>query len=83
MCGEDYKTVRNAVAHVVVEGRVDGLEEACEVRLVGNKLQFACSRSSLVFVLLVVVGLWTTVDGGKPSVGTVQRIHHSVQGNQC
>uniref|UniRef100_A0A665VK89 Uncharacterized protein n=1 Tax=Echeneis naucrates TaxID=173247 RepID=A0A665VK89_ECHNA len=31
VCGEDYKTIRNAVAKVVMEGKVDGLEEACEV----------------------------------------------------
>ncbi|XP_029363545.1 E3 ubiquitin-protein ligase rnf213-alpha [Echeneis naucrates] len=30
VCGEDYKTIRNAVAKVVMEGKVDGLEEACE-----------------------------------------------------
>ncbi|XP_029014016.1 E3 ubiquitin-protein ligase rnf213-alpha isoform X2 [Betta splendens] len=30
VCGEDYKTIRNAVAQVIVEGRSDGLEEACE-----------------------------------------------------
>ncbi|KAM6905305.1 E3 ubiquitin-protein ligase rnf213-alpha-like [Xenentodon cancila] len=28
--GEDYKTVREAVAKVVMEGKADGLEEACE-----------------------------------------------------
>ncbi|XP_034566958.1 E3 ubiquitin-protein ligase rnf213-alpha [Notolabrus celidotus] len=30
VCGEDYKTIRNAVAKVVMEGKVDGLEETCE-----------------------------------------------------
>ncbi|CAJ1075083.1 E3 ubiquitin-protein ligase rnf213-alpha [Xyrichtys novacula] len=30
VCGEDYKTVRNAVAKVVMEGKVDGLDESCE-----------------------------------------------------
>ncbi|XP_037649475.1 E3 ubiquitin-protein ligase rnf213-alpha isoform X2 [Sebastes umbrosus] len=30
VCGEDYKTIRNAVAKGVMEGKVDGLEETCE-----------------------------------------------------
>ncbi|XP_023265809.1 E3 ubiquitin-protein ligase RNF213 [Seriola lalandi dorsalis] len=30
VCGEDYKTIRNAVAKGVMEGKVDGLDEACE-----------------------------------------------------
>lgn len=30
VCGEDYKTIRNAVAKVLMEGKVDGLDEACE-----------------------------------------------------
>ncbi|XP_041633633.1 E3 ubiquitin-protein ligase rnf213-alpha isoform X2 [Cheilinus undulatus] len=30
VCGEDYKAIRNAVAKVVMEGRVDGLNETCE-----------------------------------------------------
>ncbi|KAM6966144.1 LOW QUALITY PROTEIN: E3 ubiquitin-protein ligase rnf213-alpha-like [Tautogolabrus adspersus] len=30
VCGEDYKTIRNAVAKVVMEGKVDGLDETCE-----------------------------------------------------
>uniref|UniRef100_A0A8D3BWR0 RING-type E3 ubiquitin transferase n=1 Tax=Scophthalmus maximus TaxID=52904 RepID=A0A8D3BWR0_SCOMX len=29
VCGEDYKTIRNAVAKVLMEGKVDGLDEAC------------------------------------------------------
>uniref|UniRef100_UPI0037E8EFFF E3 ubiquitin-protein ligase rnf213-alpha n=1 Tax=Semicossyphus pulcher TaxID=241346 RepID=UPI0037E8EFFF len=30
VCGEDYKTIRNAVGKVVMEGKVDGLDETCE-----------------------------------------------------
>ncbi|XP_077939881.1 E3 ubiquitin-protein ligase rnf213-alpha isoform X1 [Gasterosteus aculeatus] len=30
VCGEDYKTIRNAVAKGVMEGKVTGLDEACE-----------------------------------------------------
>ncbi|XP_041853322.1 E3 ubiquitin-protein ligase rnf213-alpha isoform X2 [Melanotaenia boesemani] len=30
VCGEDYKTIREAVAKVLMEGKVDGLDEACE-----------------------------------------------------
>ncbi|XP_037333444.2 E3 ubiquitin-protein ligase rnf213-alpha isoform X2 [Pungitius pungitius] len=30
VCGEDYKTIRNAVAKGVMEGKVIGLDEACE-----------------------------------------------------
>ncbi|KAL3987051.1 centrosome and spindle pole-associated protein 1 [Sarotherodon galilaeus] len=30
VCGEDYKTIRNAVAKVVMEAKLDGLDEACE-----------------------------------------------------
>ncbi|XP_042360235.1 E3 ubiquitin-protein ligase rnf213-alpha [Plectropomus leopardus] len=30
VCGEDYKTIRNAVAKAVMEGKVDGLDETCE-----------------------------------------------------
>ncbi|XP_060883381.1 E3 ubiquitin-protein ligase rnf213-alpha isoform X2 [Labrus mixtus] len=30
VCGEDYKTIRNAVAKVVMEGKVDGLDQTCE-----------------------------------------------------
>ncbi|GLD49345.1 E3 ubiquitin-protein ligase rnf213-alpha-like protein, partial [Lates japonicus] len=30
VCGEDYKTIRNAVAKVVLEGKADGLDETCE-----------------------------------------------------
>lgn len=33
MCGEDYKTIREAVARIVMEGKVEGLDEACEVLL--------------------------------------------------
>lgn len=33
VCGEDYKTIRNAVAKGVMEGKVTGLDEACEVTL--------------------------------------------------
>lgn len=31
VCGEHYKTIRNAVAKVVLEGKVSGLDETCEV----------------------------------------------------
>ncbi|TNN72678.1 E3 ubiquitin-protein ligase rnf213-alpha [Liparis tanakae] len=30
VCGEDYKTIRNAVAKAVMEGKVNGLDEICE-----------------------------------------------------
>ncbi|MED6260783.1 hypothetical protein ATANTOWER_028724, partial [Ataeniobius toweri] len=30
VCGEDYKKIREAVAKMVMEGKVEGLEEACE-----------------------------------------------------
>ncbi|XP_044037270.1 E3 ubiquitin-protein ligase rnf213-alpha [Siniperca chuatsi] len=30
VCGEDYKTIRNAVAKVVMEAKVDGLDKTCE-----------------------------------------------------
>ncbi|XP_075942052.1 E3 ubiquitin-protein ligase rnf213-alpha-like isoform X1 [Anarhichas minor] len=30
VCGEDYKTIRNAVAKAVMEGKVNGLDETCE-----------------------------------------------------
>ncbi|XP_022072402.1 E3 ubiquitin-protein ligase rnf213-alpha [Acanthochromis polyacanthus] len=30
VCGEDYKTIRDAVARGVMEGKVDGLDEVCE-----------------------------------------------------
>lgn len=33
VCGEHYKTIRNAVEKVVMEGKVDGLDETCAVRL--------------------------------------------------
>lgn len=40
VCGEHYKTIRNAVAKGVMEGKMDGLDETCEVTLhnflVGN-----------------------------------------------
>lgn len=32
VCGEHYKTIREAVAKVVMEGKVDGLDVTCEVR---------------------------------------------------
>ena len=31
VCGEDYKTIRNALAKGLMEGKVDGLDETCEV----------------------------------------------------
>uniref|UniRef100_A0A669EGJ6 RING-type E3 ubiquitin transferase n=1 Tax=Oreochromis niloticus TaxID=8128 RepID=A0A669EGJ6_ORENI len=34
VCGEDYKTIRNAVAKVVMEAKLDGLDEACEWKTV-------------------------------------------------
>lgn len=33
VCGEHYKTIRDAVANVMIEGKVDGLDEACKVML--------------------------------------------------
>lgn len=33
VCGEHYKTIRNAVAKGIMEGKVDGLDETCEVML--------------------------------------------------
>ncbi|XP_014912893.1 E3 ubiquitin-protein ligase RNF213 isoform X2 [Poecilia latipinna] len=30
VCGNDYKTIREAVAKTVMEGKVEGLDEACE-----------------------------------------------------
>ncbi|XP_054463285.1 E3 ubiquitin-protein ligase rnf213-alpha [Anoplopoma fimbria] len=30
VCGEDYKTIRNAVAKGVMEGKMNGLDETCE-----------------------------------------------------
>ncbi|XP_028266969.1 E3 ubiquitin-protein ligase rnf213-alpha-like isoform X1 [Parambassis ranga] len=30
VCGEDYKTIRNAVAKAVMEGKADGLDDVCE-----------------------------------------------------
>uniref|UniRef100_A0A3B5M1E9 RING-type E3 ubiquitin transferase n=1 Tax=Xiphophorus couchianus TaxID=32473 RepID=A0A3B5M1E9_9TELE len=30
VCGKDYKTIREAVAKTVMEGKVEGLDEACE-----------------------------------------------------
>lgn len=31
VCGEHYKTIRDAVAKVVLEGQTGGLDETCEV----------------------------------------------------
>lgn len=31
VCGEHYKTIRNAVAKAVMEAKVDGLDKTCEV----------------------------------------------------
>lgn len=31
VCGEHYKTIRNAVAKGVMEGKADGFDETCEV----------------------------------------------------
>lgn len=31
VCGEHYKTIRNAVAKVVLEGQIEGLDKTCEV----------------------------------------------------
>lgn len=40
VCGEHYRTIRNAVAKGVMEGKIDGLDQTCEVTLqpffVGN-----------------------------------------------
>ncbi|KAF7667968.1 hypothetical protein LDENG_00038400 [Lucifuga dentata] len=30
VCGEDYKTIRDAIAKAAMEGKVDGLDEICE-----------------------------------------------------
>ncbi|KAJ7989846.1 hypothetical protein DPEC_G00308720 [Dallia pectoralis] len=30
VCGEDYKTIRDAVAKAMMDGKVDGLDQACE-----------------------------------------------------
>ncbi|KAM4716889.1 E3 ubiquitin-protein ligase rnf213-alpha-like [Anableps anableps] len=30
VCGEDYKTIREAAAKIIIEGKVEGLNEACE-----------------------------------------------------
>uniref|UniRef100_A0A3P8YEE8 RING-type E3 ubiquitin transferase n=1 Tax=Esox lucius TaxID=8010 RepID=A0A3P8YEE8_ESOLU len=34
VCGEDYKTIRDAVAKAMMDGKVDGLDQACERRAV-------------------------------------------------
>lgn len=43
VCGEDYKNIRNAVAKGIMEGKVEGLDEICEVMLhhffVGNPIR--------------------------------------------
>ncbi len=61
VCGEHYKTIRNAVAKGVMEGKVDGLEETCEVMLhhflaatqhqVSTLLLCACLHGYLVLFL--------------------------------
>ncbi|CDQ98773.1 unnamed protein product, partial [Oncorhynchus mykiss] len=33
VCGEDYKTIRDAVAKAMMEGKIEGLDNACEVLL--------------------------------------------------
>lgn len=54
VCGEDYKTIRNAVAKMVMEGKVDGVEETCEVMLP----HFLISNNSRLFCrILVYVGV--------------------------
>lgn len=54
VCGEDYKTIRNAVAKGVLEGKVNGLDEAFE----GCK----CSpQSATVYLLLALYREVTTL----------------------
>ncbi|KAK2833428.1 hypothetical protein Q5P01_017317 [Channa striata] len=54
VCGEGYQTIRNAVANVVMEGKVDGLDKTCE----------ACKCSpqrTTVFILLALYREVTTL----------------------
>ncbi|CAB1350129.1 unnamed protein product [Coregonus sp. 'balchen'] len=34
VCGEDYKTIRDAVAKAMMEGKIEGLDKACEKKAV-------------------------------------------------
>lgn len=50
VCGENYKTIRNAVANGVMEARVDKLDETCEVMLhpfLGSYLM--CPRQIIIY----------------------------------
>ncbi|XP_042247797.1 E3 ubiquitin-protein ligase rnf213-alpha [Thunnus maccoyii] len=54
VCGEDYKTIRNAVAKGIMEGKVEGLDETC----VGCK---RLPQSTTVYLLLALYREVTTV----------------------
>ena len=87
VCGEDYKTIRNAVAKEVMEGKVDGLEETCEVML-HHFLGF-CFHMHVYMDILFLFGCvfirvqtLSTMENTLSSVGTVQSNHHSLQRSQ-
>ena len=39
VCGEDYKTIRDAVAKVVIKGKADTLDKICEVPVYTNSIK--------------------------------------------
>ncbi|KAK7939807.1 hypothetical protein WMY93_003133 [Mugilogobius chulae] len=53
VCGPDYQTIRNAVAKVVMDGTVEGLDETCEICRCVN-------QSRAVFLLLALYREVTT-----------------------
>uniref|UniRef100_A0A3B3YP08 RING-type E3 ubiquitin transferase n=1 Tax=Poecilia mexicana TaxID=48701 RepID=A0A3B3YP08_9TELE len=55
VCGNDYKTIREAVAKTVMEGKVEGLDEACEV--------ICAPQLKAVYLLLALYREITTLYG--------------------
>ena len=95
VCGPHYKTIRDAVAKVIVEGKLDRLDETCEVIFHRFTCWYLSIRSGLFCVrvymsillrfcfFFIGVRMFTTVDNRLSSVGTVQRSHHCLQRRQC
>lgn len=56
VCGENYQSIRNAVANGVMEARVDKLDETCEVMLhlfVGSYLISDHARSTYAYMSII------------------------------
>lgn len=81
--GEDYKTVREAVAKAIIKGRTQSIDEAIQVRLFGPSFPRYCSSDFIYSILChLYIEMYSKKKGLLYPFGPFPRGYKSISSSQ-